>query len=99
MRELVPNAEAYGYLLNPLTPGWENERKDAEAAAMAFGQKLETLQASTEPELERAFNDAAARRVGALAIAIDSFFASQRNAIVASRRAICCRRSTAGGRM
>jgi putative ABC transport system substrate-binding protein len=83
MHELVPNAGVLGYLVNPSNPGWQAEAQDAQSAANVLGVRLQVLKASTEPELERAFNDAVQQRNGMLAISVDGFFDARHDLLVA----------------
>lgn len=83
MRELVPGARVFGYLTNPANPNWQAEAQDAQSVAGARSLTVHLLKASTEAELERAFEDAARLRVAALAITVDGFFDGRRDRVVA----------------
>ena len=77
MREFLRDDAALAILINPRNPLSEPERKDAEAASRAVGQRLEVLTASSAGEIDAAFATLRQRRVGALIIAVDTFFFTQ----------------------
>src|SRR5262245_60091145 len=52
-------------LVNPDTPLGEAERKDAEVASRAIGQRLDVLTARNEREIAAAFAALKQRRIGA----------------------------------
>jgi putative ABC transport system substrate-binding protein len=73
--ELVPDALAVGFLLNPGDP----ERaatllKDAEVAAAGLGLKLYVFRATTPVEIETAFTDLVGAKVNVLVIGADALF-------------------------
>ena len=74
LRELVSSAAAIGILVNPKNPAEEPEVKDAEAAALALGLRLELLNAESERDIEAAFTILSERRVGALVVGSDPLF-------------------------
>ncbi len=81
--ELVPDASAVGFLLNPNVPGAEAQRQDVEMAAKALGRRLLVLHANTEIEFEQNFAMMAREHVGALVVANDPFFDSRRDQLTA----------------
>jgi putative ABC transport system substrate-binding protein len=83
LKELVPAATAMVYLLNPSNPTAEIESKEALAAARALGMQLHVLNASTEHDLDAAFATLVKLRAGALVVAPEPFFDSQRDRLVA----------------
>jgi putative ABC transport system substrate-binding protein len=83
LHELVPQAATLAFLVNPRNPNAGTEVRDAEAAAGVLGVKIRVLSAGTEPDLDAAFADLVRRRVGAIAVAGDPFFAVRRQQIVA----------------
>jgi putative ABC transport system substrate-binding protein len=83
MYDLVPNAAVVGLLVNPDNPNAEPERKDVQEAALTMGQKIYTVTAKTERELEPAFANLIEQRVGGLLVATDPFLLSQREQLVA----------------
>jgi putative ABC transport system substrate-binding protein len=82
-KELAPGSRLVAYLLNPSNAGWHLEAEGAQAAASAHGLELLVLKATTETELEKAFDDAARLRAGALAASGEAFFDSRRDRLVA----------------
>jgi putative ABC transport system substrate-binding protein len=62
------------FLMNPKNPLNQSERRDAEVASRALGQRLEVLMASNDKELEAAFSALKQRSAGALIIASDQFY-------------------------
>ncbi len=81
--ELLPDASAVGFLLNPTAPEAEAKRLDVETAANSLGRRLVVLHASSEPELEQSFAMMAREHIGALVVANDPFFDSRRDRLVA----------------
>jgi putative ABC transport system substrate-binding protein len=81
--ELVPKETLLALLINPNNPNAGPDTKDLQNAAEALGRRLEVLQASSEREIEAAFDAAGQRKVGALFINIDPYFFSQREKLVA----------------
>jgi putative ABC transport system substrate-binding protein len=59
------------------------ETRETQAAARAVGCKLIVLNASTESEIDAAFDELAQQRVGALMVTGDPFFISRRDKLVA----------------
>ena len=90
LRELVPGTVKFAALLNPKTRAAQFERPDLERAAEKMQLQLSVLEASTEDDLQSAFDAAAAAGVGALVVSNDGFFTSRRAQIIelaASHRA------------
>ncbi len=74
LRDIVPKAAAFAFLINPNNPNAEADRKDVQAAADTIGRQLIVLTASTERDLELAFMAIVQQRVGALLVGIDANF-------------------------
>ena len=55
LRQLVPKATTIAMLVHPNTPQTEGKRRDVQAAALAIGQQLVILDASSERDFEPAF--------------------------------------------
>jgi putative ABC transport system substrate-binding protein len=72
--ELVPQATAFGMLINPTNPLSENVKRDSQAAALKLGVQLNVLHASTGSELDKAFTTFREMNIGALVIGTDAFF-------------------------
>jgi putative ABC transport system substrate-binding protein len=77
LRELVPTATTFGFLVDPSNPNAAPERADMQAAANILGHKLVALRASTADEIDAAFAACAAETVDALAVAAHAFLASR----------------------
>ena len=90
LRELLPGNRTIGMLVTPNNVNTESERRDAQAAAHAIGQKLVTFDASTEAELEPAFAAMVRQGVAGLLVGGGAFMNSQRERVVslAARHAI-----------
>jgi len=84
LREMVPNASEIGLLTYPNNPMVEGQIKDAEAAAARMGVRLRILRVGAEPEFDGAIAPLAATRRGALFLAIDPFFDSRPDRVVAA---------------
>jgi putative ABC transport system substrate-binding protein len=82
LHKLVPNAAKIAVLFNPKSVTYDIERKDLEEAARIAGLELSVVQASADDELDRAFNDIVKQKVGALMVAADPFFTSDRDRII-----------------
>jgi putative ABC transport system substrate-binding protein len=90
LREMVPQAEKFGVLLNPGFPTAAAQLADVQAAAKSIGLDIEPLNASTEGELDAAFQSARDRRIEAISVTADPFFDTRRSRLVglASRHAV-----------
>ena len=90
LRELVPQAGMVGALQNPDSPTAATQQKDLEEAARAIGLQIRFWQASTELELEAAFEAMAQNRIPALHVGADAFFAAARGKLaqLAARHAL-----------
>jgi putative ABC transport system substrate-binding protein len=86
VREFLRDDAAIAILINPSNPLSESERKDAEAASRAIGQRLEVLTASTHAEIDKAFGDLKDRKISVLIIAVDTFYYSQMQRMAALAR-------------
>jgi putative ABC transport system substrate-binding protein len=83
LQEVVPNAAAIGFLVNPRGANAEPDISEVRVAAHALGRRLFVASASSEPEIDAAFATLVQERVGALLVGNDVFFYSQRGRIVA----------------
>jgi putative ABC transport system substrate-binding protein len=63
LRQLIPTADAVGYLLNPSNPIAQEYAKDAQAAATSLGVQIHFLNATTLHELDDPFFDTQRERV------------------------------------
>ena len=83
LHALLPNVTLVALLTNPNYPLAEADKKEVQGAAHVLGRQLLFLDASTERELETAFETLVHERAGALLVTTDSFFMSRRDLIVA----------------
>jgi putative tryptophan/tyrosine transport system substrate-binding protein len=90
LSELVPEARAIAFLVNPDNGNAERIIGDVREAARAKGLQLHVLNASSESEIDIAFATLAQLRAGALVVANDAFFLTRRDQLVAlaSRHAV-----------
>src|SRR5207248_3975404 len=63
LRELVPNAPLIAMLVNPINPSAETDIEDVQKAAAAVGQQISLLRASSEQEIDTAFEKIVQQRV------------------------------------
>jgi len=83
LHDLVPQAATIGVLLNPASSTAANQLSDLQGAARTIGLQLHVLRASTDGEIDAAFESVAQNRIPALAMAGDPFFNSRRDKLVA----------------
>jgi putative tryptophan/tyrosine transport system substrate-binding protein len=83
LRQLVPQAQTIGFLVNPSFPPSANQVSDAEEAARAMKQKIRILRADTDDEIDAAFEAVTREGIAALAVAAGPFFDTRRARLVA----------------
>jgi ABC-type uncharacterized transport system substrate-binding protein len=83
LHDLVPQASMIAALVNPKWPPAGIQSKDIERAAQAIGMETEVFRASTESEIDAAFQSMARRQMQALIVAADPFFNTHRSNLVA----------------
>jgi len=83
LRELVPRAPLIAMLVNPTNPSAEADIEDVRRAATAVGQQILLLRASSERDIDAAFEAVVQQRVNALLVAHDPIFLSRRDQFVA----------------
>jgi putative tryptophan/tyrosine transport system substrate-binding protein len=83
LHELVPTVATIAVLVNPNFTEVETQLKDLSAAARAIGVQIIPLRASSESGIDTAFAALIEQRIGALLVASDPFFWSQRDQVVA----------------
>jgi len=90
LHEFIPQAETLAVLLNPDNPSAAASAKEASDAIRRVGRQLRTLTASSESEIERAFEQLANVKPVGLVIATDAFFIrhSGKLAALAARHAV-----------
>jgi putative ABC transport system substrate-binding protein len=82
LRELVPNAALIATLMNPTFPTAINQTRELHKAADKLGQRIQIINASSEPEIDAAFASMKRLQASAVLVAADPFFASHRDQIV-----------------
>ncbi len=90
LSELVPQAKVIALLVNPNNPTAERQMRDVLEAARAKGVLLPILKATTESEIDAAFDSLVELHAGALVVGADVFFFGRREQLVtlASRHAV-----------
>ena len=83
LHELLRTSAAVALLVNPNNPVTEPETKVMRDAARSLGLQLHVLDASTEGEIDAAFEKLIELRAGGLLVSTDAFLISQRDQIVA----------------
>ena len=83
LHELLRTSAAVALLVNPNNPQTEPETKGVRDAARSLGLQLHVLDASTEGEIDAAFEKLIELRAGGLLVSTDAFLFSQRDQIVA----------------
>jgi len=82
LQEVAPQATVIGFLMNPNNPNADIEMKAAQTAASSLGKQLLVLRASSEGEIDAAFEIMVQQRGGALLGATDTFLFGRRAKIV-----------------
>src|SRR5262249_49089320 len=80
---IVPPTSIIAVLINPNNPNVEALSKEVEEAAHALGRRLVVAKARSENEIEAAFLRLTEQRAGALFVATDALFFSQRDQLAA----------------
>jgi putative tryptophan/tyrosine transport system substrate-binding protein len=88
LRDLVPAATLIGFLVNPRNPITERNVRDALDAAQKIGQKIEIVHASSEAEIDTAFDTLRSMRANALLVQPDAFLINKRIVVLAARDAL-----------
>jgi putative tryptophan/tyrosine transport system substrate-binding protein len=83
LHELLPQAATMGVLLNPNYSLAENQLRDVQDAARSIGVQIHILWASTDDEIDAAFETLSEQRIAALLQAADPFFDTRRGKLVA----------------
>jgi len=81
LHQLVPTATQLGFLANSTNPNIEPDTADVRAAADALGLRLQLVTASSERELESAFDGIARQGIETLLVGVDPWFREQRQRI------------------
>ena len=91
LRELVPAENtSFGVLLNPKRPDLTDVKSSIENAARSISQPVHFLFASTEVEIDSAFDEIIQTKIAGLMVISDPFFSTHRDQIIrmAARRAV-----------
>ena len=83
LRDLAPNVDLAGVLLNPGFAAGAQQGRDIEAAAHAIGLRVVVANANTDDELEAAFASLVRAGIGALLVAGSPYFDTRRDRIIA----------------
>ena len=83
LRALLPGVQLIAVLLNPNRPDHADQTKQVQEAAATISQQTHILLASNESDLDAAFATAVQLHAGAILVATDQFFNSQRDKIIA----------------
>jgi putative ABC transport system substrate-binding protein len=82
LHDLIPTAKLIALLVEPKDARAEAQSREMEAAAHALGLHIRVLYASTEREVEVAFDDLAQLRADALLVGPGNLFTEQREQLV-----------------
>jgi putative tryptophan/tyrosine transport system substrate-binding protein len=90
LRELVPEVATVGVLVNASNAQAAMQLREMREAAQVTGIHLHILRASTDHEIDAAFDSVAQHQIPALAVASDAFFNMRRDklAVLATRCAV-----------
>jgi putative tryptophan/tyrosine transport system substrate-binding protein len=88
LRDLVPAATLIGFLVNPRNPITERNAREALDAAQKLGAKIEIVHASSEAEIDAAFDTLRGIRASALLVQPDAFLHNKRIVALAARDAL-----------
>jgi len=83
LRQVVPQAVIVGILINPSYPTAASQLSEMQEAARTVEVQTHVLRASTDSEIDIAFESVAQHRIPALAIAADPFLLARREKLVA----------------
>jgi putative ABC transport system substrate-binding protein len=78
LRDLLPSVKRIAMLVNPTRPGVDAQKAQMQEAAQAIGLALQILNASSERDFDAVFQAVASQQDGALIVAPDALFLSQR---------------------
>jgi len=88
LHELVPGTTLIGYLVNPENPITEGNVRDAVDAAQKLGEKIEIVHASSDAEINAAFDKLRGIGAGALLVQLDAFLVNKRIVALAAQNAL-----------
>jgi len=82
LHELVPQASTIGVLLNPNFPPAQHQLEEVQIAAQATNLQILALRASTDRDIDEAFDTLMKQRIAALSVASDPFFDTRRDKLI-----------------
>jgi putative ABC transport system substrate-binding protein len=82
LHELVPTADVIAVLQDPNSVIFQTESREIETTARAMGQKIITVKAGNEQEINVAFSTVAKSGAGALFVGGGPFFNARRNQLI-----------------
>jgi len=90
LRQLIPNAAAFGVLADPVFPSTLSIIGDLQTAARTLGLQLIVVNAKTDSDLETAFASFSQQHVGAALVGPSTFYVQRREqlAALAARHAL-----------
>ena len=83
LQQLAPRASNFAALINPKNADAEVQASAVKTAANAIGQRIEIINAGTDPDLENAFGQFAQRNIDGFLVLADPFFVDRRRRIIA----------------
>lgn len=83
LKELLPRARVVALLVDPRNPNNQHVMREMQEAAATKGVQLHVMKASSESDIDGAFDILAQSRVDALFVDTDGYFNSRREQIVA----------------
>jgi putative ABC transport system substrate-binding protein len=83
LHELVPKTDLIGVLINPKFVDFESRSQELAEAAHILDRRIEIFRASTDAELQQAFDSITRERAAAFIVTADPFFDSRRDRMVA----------------
>jgi len=82
VRELVPSIQRIGIFINPANPGAQFAANDVQAAGNEIGQAIHVIGISSESDFDKALESIREHKIGAVIVAADAFFTSQRDRLL-----------------
>jgi ABC-type uncharacterized transport system substrate-binding protein len=83
LRELVPNAEVIGLLVNQNSSQGQGQVKDVQAGTRELGQRLVVLNGAVDADIDAAFANLPQNHVAALLVGSDPVFDPKRDRLIA----------------
>jgi putative ABC transport system substrate-binding protein len=83
LHEIASKSVSFGFIINPTNPNADFDTKAAQAAALALGQRLLVVQASSQHDIDAAFATLVEKHTESLLVSPDSFFSQQQSQLVA----------------